>query len=1524
MRKKEETKFTKSVKNLIDANYNTYKHISRIEADFRTEKGTTKSYNGRQILEMLQNADDAKTDVVSIKLDRENNVLSISNNGMPFTVEEGIASLMVASTSSKKKEFIGNKGLGFRSILNWVSEVKIRTKEEVVIFSEKIAKEEFNKLPIDSQKELITNNQDRLRDNEVPFAILSIPRVYTNKRDSLFETTIELTYKEEVDGEKIIEKIEEQLGLLAPEILLFLNYTDSIQIIDSSNNLTKKIIRKYNEDLNKITINDSTWNIEDSGEVFYETVNDKDQYFNYKIAWQDNLSDTNSKLFTHFPTQEHTNLPFLIHATFDLDPSRNYLNPSKENENLLLKIANGIGEIAESRIRNKISDWNAYKFLSPERISDNTQLAKFHQELEKLKSTLEIYPCVDGSYCKLEDVLYYGDELSAWVIKNGLQKYFSNLLIPNNFTTKIYTNQVYTFGGWLEIMNLIKNEISNIHERALLIKILTSDSFSRIHNSKTKLPLLIGKKGISFSENTQVFTIKKEHIEAYKIEEYVDIAFMSSNLLEELLDVLKDEISDIWNGTEDKSRPLKKIISKIVNIGSNDITDVIRNIVSSADNEMENATSKERNDIAIGLVESLFSIYQENPLRRNTINQNIPLLNKNLDLVSARDLYLGYDYKSAKSTSIVFKDILIDKDYLVGNDFWQLEEGGYEYLENFFSWLGVNKITKINSKSEKLNRDQNDEYTDFVFNNVGFPENNSHKEYSVVEITDFKKICSNSNFSLEVLIAWLIVDSNLSSQLEINNLSNTFSYSYHNKVTPIYNNPSFIYYQIKELYLKNLDSKFIVDLDFAKELGYNSLDFEHQIFIELNIQKDRITPILNQLNISISFNDLEPEDVYEILNRLCKIDLEKKDVRKLYDLAFKFFKSKDALDFSNYKKDYKLLAKRKGKKEFIELDNVYYSDNATLPSKISEEFWVFDFPTRLGETQISKFFGIKTFKEIDIKIKLGSIKESNISDEFQEWFSKIKPFILTYRISSIKKSNLKTESDELKNVEISIVSSLIYTIKGGDEKQLLSGEVLPKENNKGYYLCVEENTTLDIIKDTPNICEAFAEILCMLFKVNEHKDDYRVVFKDKKSLLDTKYLIDIKSLNDYYNIALELLGISTDEINFWAKIYRSKKIYFSNLIKDSDELYELILKDLNFNISKKHKNIDYQNLDNEKGISFLNSLVDNLDIPLTEIFPKDSQGITSYHLRRFETILMDYENFFNSCLWEKLNKDNSNQKYLILYQEVYGNLHNSEKIRKRFYQKKFELKVDYLNILKDEVKGELDIEIDTRKKLQITIKQQYLKILKENNLEEVDLENAELRSLLYFNGNEGTIKEIAVLKNKTDEDSEESTTEKLTGQLIYSSTKKVVPKLSNSNGRSGSWNHSKKDINRNKKAGRKAEERVYNSLIESKEIEDVKWVSSFSNTSDKSDTKHYDIRYKPANSNNWKYLEVKSFNGSNFHLSKSEKEEGVRRGLDYEIALVMGEEIHILQDYFNEGIEFENNSLFYATPADYLITLKIE
>ncbi len=109
---------------------------------YNIERQNVQAYNGRQLLEMLQNADDAcesaEEKIVSIVL--KDDLLVIANNGEPFSID-GFRSIMYSNLSIKnmQQNKIGQKGLGFRSILSWAEEVSIQNRETKISFSDVIA-----------------------------------------------------------------------------------------------------------------------------------------------------------------------------------------------------------------------------------------------------------------------------------------------------------------------------------------------------------------------------------------------------------------------------------------------------------------------------------------------------------------------------------------------------------------------------------------------------------------------------------------------------------------------------------------------------------------------------------------------------------------------------------------------------------------------------------------------------------------------------------------------------------------------------------------------------------------------------------------------------------------------------------------------------------------------------------------------------------------------------------------------------------------------------------------------------------------------------------------------------------------------------------------------------------------------------------------------------------------------------------------------------------------------------------------
>ena len=136
---------------------------------------------------------------------------------------------MVADYSSKSKwENIGNKGLGFRSLLSWCDCIKIKSNGYCISFSEKIA-HDFLLSKTDAtdildqglgytQEDIETINiEEEYEEGTVCFPILGIPKIDTQNEFICIEDTskehwiteIELQYK---DNQDILSAIEFQLS----------------------------------------------------------------------------------------------------------------------------------------------------------------------------------------------------------------------------------------------------------------------------------------------------------------------------------------------------------------------------------------------------------------------------------------------------------------------------------------------------------------------------------------------------------------------------------------------------------------------------------------------------------------------------------------------------------------------------------------------------------------------------------------------------------------------------------------------------------------------------------------------------------------------------------------------------------------------------------------------------------------------------------------------------------------------------------------------------------------------------------------------------------------------------------------------------------------------------------------------------------------------------------------------------------------------------------------------------------------
>lgn len=1507
---------TEGIVKLIETYTKTYiDNPSIMLSGYGQENQTVADYSGRQILELMQNADDAQSDCIYMELDTKNNSLSIANNGTPFSLE-GVESLMFTGLSSKNKvEFIGNKGLGFRSILSWVHQVSILTKEVSFCFSKNYSEQYFDEFIAKNvevkeriQKEI---EAKKLTVGEKPIAALAFPDIITEQLDD-FVTKVVLDCKEEMS------KIEEQIVTITEETLLFLPHIKKILVVkdgEKTVELTKTLDNEH-----EIIINDTKWNCYRSEEQLY----DNKVKYKYAIAWKDNW-DVEGMFFNYFPTDVATDLPCIIHATFDLTNNRKEINDSAQNTFILEEIVHALGIIADQHLKTSPPDWRAYQFLTPKFTNSRKVLITFYKNVIAKREDIATYPTLDGHYVVREEAVYHGEAFSTWVEENGFGNYFPRLL--KKPFEKLNIAKRYTVDAFLELVQELNLSL-NLEQRVALIGILAKNEngyFNDLHSNLIQLPLLLNSDGHIVPSNIRVFTKDTDESEL-EFPNYIKdhIQFISTDLYIQLRQTFNEEISARKLESESgDARAIKRFLDPIINIGLDDIIGVIQQIVSETNKTLKTAPNQQ--DIIQQMVVSLFSIFISNPKRRGNLSsiEKIPLLSRTNELQYADELYFGKEYQAGIDTEKIFEGIKNDKDYLASNDFFNItaEE---DVIINFFKWLNVNQYTKFETIKKSLGRWEHDEYSKIILSLHKEQRTDVFKNYAVKSIKTFADILKNKAFSIEKLIAWIAKDEQLLEQLRYTS-SDQFDTQFGTERKEIHHKPSYL---LSQIFTSGITNNVVASMPIAGLNTFTSINTTDSFFTDLKIKEYTIQEIIDLLHIKKSFNDLNPEHIYQMLqNDQSQFEVNS---QSFYKLIYDYFRANEQSKLETFQPDFTNIQYycRKGGigKEYslIPVNNVYYSDNKLLPQKILDNYWFINLPKRMGENRVTKFFGVHLIKDIIADIKFNVGKENKVTNDLNDYINRLKPYWLSYRLESLNKDAKTDTARNLKELKIQVVEEATYTLSDGTILSFDNFDFIPKDNL--VILKYSENTDYENLRHQSHFCDVIAEIVCVVFKVADLKNTYRRIFKD--GVKETLHILKSDEKEHLLEEAKKLLGISEEELSFWKKVFPGK-------VTDGDnELYFInsITENIGAPLPPFYKNIEFSNLGTKTGVEFLKWLSIHVTLKLEDVIT--TKTLESWHKQQFNNYIKDYLNLFEKLLWikcaestDRTEKENFFTNYIYFDNEatsIYAHFANQNSII-------LEPMYGDLVIKCTADKYKIDLRSVLEREIDVSIK--YKSILKAYSFGEsiddmekiIKSDNPSLYSLMYFDGFENEVKlecdrQAAAKTAEFGDPDGDNNAEDTTLAIVESALSNGSFTSSNNSksGHKGGSYNSKGD--RNKAAsGKKQEDRVKSSLL--KEGYLVNHVST------KTDGKHYDLEYKKEGDTEWRYLEVKKDSGGYFFLSKAEKQTAISKTNveKYDIAIVGESTIHIIKSPFNFHDEsFEKNSKFHAEPTEYKINFKIE
>jgi hypothetical protein len=702
--------FKTNIEELIEQRKAGYKaDINLMASNYGTEKETVKEYNGRQLLELLQNADDAQSQQILIKLDTKQKILTIGNKGEncdSFSVE-GVKSIMYANLSSKtNNQHIGNKGLGFRSIINWADEISILTDSIELCFSQEIIKKFYKDLTKPEQRKEIQRERNLL-DDEIPMAVLAIPEMQEIDNND-WTTIIYIQYKEE-----FLEDIKNQIKTIKAEVLLFLKHLQSIEIdIDGDIKIIKNPVDK--------------WTIEDdSGEVPNKPLgkNDKNNKYELKIAYNSQLENNgNNYLFAYFPTKIKVDFPFIVHGTFELDSSRNQLTDNHKNEFIIKKLVAFIIKTALNL--NQKVNYQALKFLQYEHKNEVLNELGFYEEIDAAIEESEIYPCLDNKYRKKSKIIYSND-FSKFVDTDNYCDLFPYLLIStdNENTINILDNQKLDdfsyYNNKNKDLNLLNKKVSNIDDRVKFIHLLIENGF------EGNLPLLTDENG-ELIDLDDIYTPPTQDI---LLPDYVHIRFINQELYDKLGEIVEDDLMGKLN--------------KITDIKLFNKTEIFRKIITSTNSELEEENIKPTDLIKL-MVNSLYENYSNSV---TISDQKIQLLGKKENLQYAKNLYLSKTYPSGKLTEELFGSVFDDSDFLANISIYELGDDKQK-IEDFFIWLGVNKYAKLVENKTTSRMSTNDGFRNVTAN-----------------LTSIKRFDDIQKLPIENIITWLVLDKRIETDI---------------------------------------------------------------------------------------------------------------------------------------------------------------------------------------------------------------------------------------------------------------------------------------------------------------------------------------------------------------------------------------------------------------------------------------------------------------------------------------------------------------------------------------------------------------------------------------------------------------------------------------------------------------------------------------------------------------------------------------------------------------------------------------
>ncbi len=1111
------------------------------------EKRDIKGYHGREILELLQNADDAYQKSINegnaqdceleVFIEFKENKLTISNTGTFFD-EEGIKAIVQGNNSSKSGNYIGNKGTGFRSVLNWADEINIYSGDFNVKFSKEFANTKFQEIKSKNQikKQLLKNP-----DLYIP--MLSVPQNIEPKQNHDMTSIEILINKDKIKDNfgvlKQIKNIDLRILLFLPNIKRIKIETEDEEIIYERGNIKGEFdgfsLKKYSNGAKQIDEQFYIFNkviekkFEEDGQI-------KD--IRLSIAIPKNLEDFEvGNVYSFFPLLD-VKSPFncIMHATYILGDHRDTINRNKVNKTIITEQLKFLIVVAEKFASKKYAD-TALRLLTPVDFKNKnwkfppvfsqfSVLEEFY--LEKLERA-KILQTVNDDYISMKDIpiMFNCDFPQLFIGEN-----FKTLLKPVNRESAIL----------IQYLASRLNQSLNIEENNLLLIInrLTKDwqiyeqievfSWWNRNYSKT-LPQLLKTQNESWLKFGDECYFLVGNFSSKGLPSWVSVPSLASEY-QKLLFKDAEQLPKIQKIKEtNKEIHISRLISQ------NNIYPSVRftyrdrsNIISTVNSSVNNYNK------SIDFVKWLWSNYQEEGedwtppkgSEQSPIKYNFPNAKEKI-FQDSKKLYFGYAYGYELSRK------LFDNTYeeMPSPNHFFISKEKTKNFSNFISKFGVKRFPII-EKQEVIPLDSYAmKYDKIIKSNEDIGSSSKLSiRYKLPFITNLEN--KLKELTTIDIVRWIHEDSSLKSYLnnpfysenaEIIYRGNLQQYDrpykgqIQNYLLIIFNAVKWVEiggkkYSPREI-IKNTNSR--DNSKFSNLLPILDSKLIQDIAYSLRIDYNEVLKIMELFDFCDKVTDLGSDDFYSLMLKLSEYDFQKsidlsKSVYRIIEQANFTKKYEDSESKNKFFDIGKVLVQYRGKLQY------YSARESYLPStKIISKpnVPIVKKGQRTNNDNFIRTFGCQQYNK-EYSIKKETISESKSNPNFQHYFSEFKKYAGAY---SERNENFERT---IRMLSIILVDK-ISIIENNEVIKITDEYICIRKSAISWYITVFENDyeINQISEAIENICANIANTvgfesgkLGELFRAREKSDREFLIKKEFGSLdviSDDSYKNEVKN-----------------------------------------------------------------------------------------------------------------------------------------------------------------------------------------------------------------------------------------------------------------------------------------------------------------------------------------------------------------------------------------------------------------------------